>query len=311
MIKKPTDKTNPRKHFLMINGFPGIGKSTLALSAPYVLFVDCDNNIDKVSIEHRTADFIDTRSFSEMVNDLRNSDLSEYKTIVFDTGGAMIGMLKAELLKSPSNRRKDGGLKLQSYGIMKRQFEELIDFCMLTIQKHIIIVNHIVERTEQESTVYRIDVEGSSGKYMWQKAELGAMMYSFQGKTILDFSQGGNHFAKGGYGISGLVEIPRLKPGDPNNFVEKLFEQIDSTIEKEGELIEVYNDLMTSVRGLIDSAENGDSLDEILEQFSGFKWVFSSKREAQTLLKRKAHDLGFKYNATTKHFEGDDECTVI
>ncbi len=49
MIQKPENIIPQEKKIrMLIAGYPGIGKSTLALSAPRPLHIDCDFGIDRV-----------------------------------------------------------------------------------------------------------------------------------------------------------------------------------------------------------------------------------------------------------------------
>lgn len=48
MIRNPNDiQDGAKKIRMLIAGYPGIGKSTLALSAPPPLHIDCDFGIDR------------------------------------------------------------------------------------------------------------------------------------------------------------------------------------------------------------------------------------------------------------------------
>ena len=60
MIKKAGEVTNKKKHVFIIQGLPGTGKTTLALSAPNPILIDCDGNSHKVELEHigELCDFI-------------------------------------------------------------------------------------------------------------------------------------------------------------------------------------------------------------------------------------------------------------
>jgi predicted ATP-dependent serine protease len=49
MIRNPNDiQDGAKKIRMLIAGYPGIGKSTLALSAPRPLHIDCDFGIDRI-----------------------------------------------------------------------------------------------------------------------------------------------------------------------------------------------------------------------------------------------------------------------
>ena len=71
MIRKPEEIMNngDKKVRLLIAGYPGIGKSTLALSAPRPLHIDVDFGIDRIEPRYRKP-FIQPRSYDEILQDL-------------------------------------------------------------------------------------------------------------------------------------------------------------------------------------------------------------------------------------------------
>ena len=87
-IKKKSEITLPQKVVGCIVGTPGIGKTTLALSAPKPLLLDCDNGIHRVQAEYRT-DCVQVESYEDIL-DVLQEDLSDYETIVIDTLGKLI-----------------------------------------------------------------------------------------------------------------------------------------------------------------------------------------------------------------------------
>ena len=86
---------------IILGGVAGIGKTTLALSAPKPLLIDLDNGIKRVAPRFRKDTDI-VSSYEELINDL-NGDLSAYETIVVDTGGRLLEFLKPVVIKENIN----------------------------------------------------------------------------------------------------------------------------------------------------------------------------------------------------------------
>ena len=58
MIKKPAEMINEtNKYRVLIAGYPGIGKTTLGLSAPKPLLIDVDFGINRVMASVRTVSY--------------------------------------------------------------------------------------------------------------------------------------------------------------------------------------------------------------------------------------------------------------
>lgn len=54
MIVKPESMDFSNKNIIVIiSGLPGVGKTTLALSAPDVVLIDADEGLSRVKPEHR------------------------------------------------------------------------------------------------------------------------------------------------------------------------------------------------------------------------------------------------------------------
>ena len=87
MIRNPNDiQEGAKKIRMLIAGYPGIGKSTLALSAPNPLHIDVDFGIDRIEPRYRKP-YIQPQSYDEILGDLTPINLQDFDTLVFDTGG--------------------------------------------------------------------------------------------------------------------------------------------------------------------------------------------------------------------------------
>ena len=123
MIRKPEEiQMTEKKIRMLIAGYPGIGKSTLALSAPRPLHIDCDFGVDRVEPKYRKP-FIQPGSYAEILNDLQPSNLTDFDTLVFDTGGKLITLMSQWAIQ-PDNKygQRDGSLSLKGYGFVGREF---------------------------------------------------------------------------------------------------------------------------------------------------------------------------------------------
>lgn len=81
---------------MMIYGQAGMGKTTLALSAPKPLLLDFDNGVKRVNENHLndSVGIVQVTCWQDVLNVL-NEDLSDYQTIVVDTVGKMMDFIIA------------------------------------------------------------------------------------------------------------------------------------------------------------------------------------------------------------------------
>lgn len=304
MIRKPTDKQPAQKHIIVISGVPGIGKTTAALSSPNPLIINCDNNLHKVNPAHRIAPDITPETYQELISDLKHEDLSGYDTLIFDTAGELISLMKSWAIKlSPKNGTQGGAaLSMQGWGVVKNEFESLLNLCMRTLQKHIVIVCHTIEKREEQGIIYRLDVEGSSSRFIWKKSELGGMMYVENGKRKIMFSPTEYHHAKSAFGIEGVREIPTTVSDSNNTFLTDLFQEADAYCLEGQKMIGEYEKLMEEVRAIISGVKSVKEANAVYEQFKSFKWLYAAKFEAWKILVDKAAGSGIEWDKESKKF---------
>ena len=306
MIRKPNEiAAKPKKMRFLLAGFPGIGKTTLALSAPKPLLIDVDKGIDRVAAKNRT-DFIQPENYEELLSDL-NSDLSDYETLVFDTGGKLLDLMKPYVIKQDSkNGQKDGQtLSIKGYGAVGKEFQRLIDHAFYNLNKNVVVIFHAKEDKDGEATKLRILVEGSTKDNVWQPMDLGGFMEMYNGNRTIGFDNCERYYAKGTHGITGIREIPS---GDniPNDFLTKLFEEVNQNIAKEQEYFEEqnkeYEKVMKEVSPKIEKM-TAKNVNEVMELLKNTKHVLTSEKELKHIFKTKITELNMKWNAETKCYE--------
>jgi hypothetical protein len=311
MIKKPAEMINETNKFrVLIAGYPGIGKTTLGLSAPKPLLIDVDFGINRTMASVR-KDFIQPESYEELLNDLKR-DLSDYETIVIDTGGKLLELMKAYVIKNDiKNAKKDGTLSLQGYGAVGREFTRFMNYIYFELRKHCVIIFHAVEEKQDEDTKLRILVEGSTKNTVWQNVELGGFIEMRGNKKQIGFDNCERYFAKSSFGIKGFYNIPELDANTPNNFLTNLFAQADKNIQEESkifeeerkqcaELVKKYTDIISEM-----TAEN---VNEVMDLIKGIdNHILTSEREIKDCFKKKIDELKLVWNKEEQKYEVKQE----
>ena len=168
MIRQPSDvQTKAKKIRMLIAGYPGIGKTTLGLSAPRALHIDIDAGIDRIEPRYRRP-YIQPKTYQEVLDDLVPENLVDFDTLVFDTGGKLLDLMKPWAIKNdPKNGKRGGSLSLQGYGAVGREFTRLMDYCHYTLDKHFVVLFHAVEDKDGENTRLRLMIEGGTKNTVW------------------------------------------------------------------------------------------------------------------------------------------------
>lgn len=303
MIKKPNELNfEDKKISMIIAGVPGIGKTTLALSSPKPLLIDLDKGISRVEARFRTdTDVVET--YGELVDDLKSSDLSAYETIVIDTGGKLLEMLKPVVIaEDTKNGKRDGNLSLQGYGAVKRKFRDFVNF-IRSLDKNLIIVFHASEvALENDLTGLRIRIEGSSRDDVWDDMDIGGFMEIKGKKRTIGFSNCERYYAKGTHGIHGEYEIPVLDGNTKNTFITDLFKKIKSDLKEEVELADKYNKAM-ALKPFVDKVSNVDDLNTMWKKVKEIEHCLTSKQELWFALTQRAKELGVKYDKESDCFQ--------
>lgn len=306
MIKKPAELTNSTNKFrVLIAGYPGIGKTTLGLSTPKPLLIDVDFGINRTMASVR-KDYIQPESYEELISDLQG-DLSDYETIVIDTGGKLLELMKAYVIKNDiKNAKKDGTLSLQGYGAVAREFTRFMNDIYYNLRKHCVIIFHAVEEKQDEDTKLRILVEGSTKNTVWQNVELGGFIEMRGDKKTIGFNNCERYFAKSSFGIKGLYTIPELDSNTPNDFLTKLFEQADKNIQEESKIFEEerkeYQAVMDKYIPMIESMTS-ESVKEVSDLIQNAEHKLTSKKELSARFKEKLATLNMIWNKETQKYE--------
>ena len=308
MIRNPNEiQEGQKKIRMLIAGYPGIGKSTLALSAPRPLHIDVDFGIDRIEPRYRKP-YIQPKNYDEILSDLVPENLENFDTLVFDTGGKLISLMSMwAIKKDPKYGMRDGSLSLKGYGLVGKEFVRLMDYCFYELKKNIVIVFHAVEEKDGDNTRLRIKVEGQTKNNVWEPMDLGGFVEIYGNDRTIGFSNCERYFAKGTRGISGVMKIPALGPASPNDFLTKLFErynaQAASEVEQNAEQQEAYEKAMALGHQVIGMVKNAETANTAMKPFKEIEHALSSKKELNTAWNDRIRELGLVFNGETKLYE--------
>lgn len=301
MIRKAENvDTSGKKIRILLAGYPGIGKSTLALSAPNPLHIDVDFGIDRIEPRYR-KDYIQPKSYEEILEDLKPENLTDYDSLVFDTGGKLISLMSLWAIKQdPKYGQRDGSLSLKGYGFVGKEFTRLMDYCFYELKKHIVMVFHAIEDKDGDQTRLRIKVEGQTKNNVWETQDLGGFVEMIGNKRAIGFSNCERYFAKGTRGVSGVIPIPELTPTSPNDFLAKLFEQYNAKsadeIAKANADKEKYEAAMETARTIIETVVDAETANAATEAFKRIEHCLTSNRESALLWNENVKSLGLFYD---------------
>ena len=305
-IVKPENMDFSGKNIIMIiSGMPGTGKTTLAQSAPGVLTVDTDEGMVRVKKEHRRDASI-CNTYEEVLSDIKAAE-GQYQTIVIDTCGALIDYMKDWAMRTdPKASKKDGGFSLQGYGVIKSEFIRL----SAELRKKFNVIFRFHEQMTKhgdDGVFYELVVEGSARTLVYQPADLAAHLFIQNGRRYLGFTPTEQYSAKSAYGIKGIIEVPELKEGDPNDFLTKLFAKVRANLAAEARELAPqktdYDIAMEQARDIVDNVFNPHDVSGAVKAIKGLKHALTSEKEANAMLKTRLANLNIVWNKEKKAYE--------
>ena len=307
-IIKPADMRFSEKNIIMIlSGLPGTGKTTLALSAPDVRLIDADEGLARVNPAHR-KDASVCKTFEEVRADIQAAK-GQYKTVVVDTGGALVDMLKQHVVDHPADykggAKASGGISLQGFGFVKQLF---LDFSAeLRRNFNVVFIFHEnMTKNGDDGIFYELVCEGSARTLVYQPADLAAHLFIQNGTRYLGFTPTEQYSAKSAYGIKGIVQVPELKDGDPNDFLTKLFAKIRANLEAEtaqlGPQQKQYEEVMAAAKRICEGISKPEHVSGAMEAMKSLPHALTSEKEAKAMIKKRLEELGIVWDKEAKQY---------
>lgn len=302
-IYKPENLDFSSKRFtVIISGQPGLGKTTLALSAPDPILFDLDNGISRVKAEHRKMTSV-VNTYEELLEDMQSADYKAAKSVILDTGGSLVQLMQPWAKKQDAKAARDGRAM---YGVIKREFDRLTHQIRTLDKKHCIIIFHTTEVQKGDVVTTRLSCEGSTKDIVWTPADLGGYLHMVGSKRVLGFTPTEEYFAKGCFGINGQREVPTLQDGAANDYLTRLFAEAQENLAKDMEVYkpqrEAYEQAIVEAEKILGAVKNIDHLNKAVAKLQGITHALTSQHEVREKLKVKATELGAKYSAEEKAY---------
>lgn len=291
----------------IIYGSPGVGKTTLALSAPSPVLLDFDRGVSRVRAGHRCPTIV-CGTYEEVLEDIKSPLMSEFQTIVIDTGGSFVTFLKDWAMRVKGARQKNGEFNsLKGFGYVKSEWNSFTDYVKSVLNKNVIYIFHSQEQADKDGNpVQRLMCEGSVRNTVWNPCDFGGYVQMIGSKRTICFSPEQEYFAKGSHGIAGRYEIPELGLTDKNDFMTGLFEVARANIIQEREeyapQLEAYEAAVKAGRDIIDSMVDDATANAALPQIKAISHALTSEREVNIAFKQKIKALDLFWDAVLKAY---------
>lgn len=307
LIRKPAELTIQPKIKMLVYGQAGIGKSTIALSAPAPLLFDFDNGINRVNYAH-VKDTVQINNYTDMLEVINQEDLSPYETLIIDTGGKCLDKMAEYIIsKNPKMGKANGSLTLQGYGERKMEFSALCKL-IASKNKHVIFVAHRQTQQDGDDIRYVPLFGGSNYDSLVTELDLVGYMEANGRKRTITFDPTSRSDGKNTCNMPAAMEIPTIvdEKGNAianNDFItKKVIVPYIERLKERVEMGEQYKAVIDEISKSIESVSDADSANEFIKNVDTFKHVGSSKSMASKMLANKAKELGLTFDKDTKSY---------
>jgi len=290
LIKKPNELDVQTKIKALIYGQAGMGKTTLALSAPKPLLLDFDNGVNRVNFEHQ-KDTVQIKSFQEAL-DVLNEDLSDYESIIVDTIGKMMDFIITKVCGTSNPR-------IQDWGRINQEFTNFVRIAS-SLNKNIIFIAHRDLRKEGEENVFVPAVREKT--YSAIVTELDLLGYMDMNKNVrqITFNPTNKNDGKNTCNLPALIAIPdvidKYGVATKNTFLDyAIIGQFNKNQANRKILVEKYSMILDSIKNDISKIKTAKEATEFISKIDTYEHVGSTLQQAKVMLHSKATELGFKY----------------
>lgn len=307
LIRKPSELQVKQTLTALIYGQPGLGKSTIACSAPAAVMFDFDGGVGRINGAHQVPT-VQVASWEEALQALNEvKALNEFRTIVIDTVGKMLSYMEDYIKRTaPKKRKADGSLSLQGYGVRKQMFINFIKEANM-MGKNVIFVAHEIEQKRGDETIIRPEVGGSSANDLIKELDLVGYMEMYGNKRTISFSPCEKYYAKNACNMPGIVEVPTIldDEGNPigqNDFFQGVLDRYHDRLQSNIEQTAKFEELAQEIRLNAAAIENADEANKFVEWVKNLSHIYNTRAIAQTELSRRVKQLGLVYDKINKTY---------
>lgn len=304
VIKRPAEITGKETIAALIYGQPGMGKTTLACSAPSPVLFDFDGGVARIKDEHQvpTVQIATWEDAQTALEEVKN-DGGEFKTIVVDTASKMLDCIISYVCGTAQP-------KLQQWGIINAHFKNFLRN-IRDCGKNVVFVAQ--RETEKDGDNNRYVPQFRASNYKDVICDLDVCGYmemvNVKGQEVrqITFNPSSRNEGKNTAEFKPAYIIPTLAPGNPNTFLADRFNEYVAMqrekAAKRAAMAKQCEDMMNKYMPEIAAADDAMSINTIVESVAKEKPTGDARLRIAKAINQRAAELGLHYNKEARLYE--------
>ena len=307
LIKTSGELTFSPTMTIMIYGQPGVGKTTLALSAGKpCLLLDFDNGAKRIAPAHRHdhVGFVPVKSWKDIVELLNDrTQLEPFKVIIVDTVGKMMDFIISSV--NPSMR-----LRLNDWGKVNSAFKDF-NRTLASLGKTIVYVAHRDIRHEGEDMVFVPSMrERNYTSIVTELDMLGYVEMRAEGGVVsrtITFDPTTRNDGKNTCRMPASMVVPTVLDKDgnvtmPNDFLEReVIGRYAKALEEDSKREKEYAAMAASIDKAAAAINTADDANAFVKDIAKYAVAGTTSKEyARAKFSARVKALGLKYDKSTK-----------
>ena len=300
LLTQPGDLTASHTFVGLIYGQPGVGKSTLALSAPNPICIDFDHGMKRVQPQHR-APSLQVATYAQVLELLNGKEIEPFDTIIMDTLGKTIDRICDYCASNnPKARQGDGTMTRKGWGEVKNTFHALLKL-LKSKGKSLLFVAHESEEKNGDDTIKRPDCSGSARKDIVKELDFMGYMEMVGTKRTINFAPTDKYYAKNSLGLKHAIEIPDTEKG--NSFIAKEIVKLSEERLKEQSALRVaYDALIKGIDAAIGATTNAEQVNAYYVEMGKREPIWDSHFYERRKLAEHIAKIGVEFDKEKKVF---------
>ena len=299
-IIQPRDLSTTANISCLVYGPAGVGKTTLALSAPNPILIDLDHGLCRVQKEYQCPS-IQVEKFEDILELLQSEELKTFGTIIIDTFGQFIECMFEYLANKNAKLKNYNGQPTQAgWGQIKTTCKKFLSDIFKINKNFICIAHEQGDKFAGDEIILRPEIIGSSGRELIKLVDLVGYMSIKGGKHTISFDPNDNFVAKNSLGLSGFIEW-----NNDNKFFSKIIDKISERREKDNLTRKEYDELLADQDSKLEKVGSPEDLELLMKELKDqeTKIIWGSRIVFWNKIKKLAKDkFNMEYDNASERF---------